>query len=64
MTKISNQLISKGWKTMQAANLTKKKLGCINSICGGARGLSGTDLQGGAGLVMYGVGRVLRWVGL
>ena len=64
MAKLSNQLMSRGWQAMQAANNTKKALGPIDQICGGARGLSGTDLQGGGGVVMYAIGRVLSWVGL
>ena len=57
-------LIKNGQDTMRAAERTKQALGPIDSICGGYRGLSGTDIQGGCGFLTYGFGKLLQWLGL
>ena len=61
---ISETFITQGKNMMKAAELSKKALGPIDSVCGGARGLSGTDIQAGCGFLAIGFGKLLRWIGL
>ena len=64
MSKFSNFLIENGQQLMDAATLTKEKLAYLDPLCGGGRGLSGTDLQYGYGYMTRGFGKLLQWMGL